>query len=428
MKYILFMILFGGYLLSAELNYLEIKGTKVPVIYEKQDLLPTFNLQLVFKNGGYITDGKKSGLATMSAKLLNEGTKTDGAIKFARKLEDKAISLSIQNGFESFVIELSSLVSEYDSAIKLLNRLLKDPNYTKDTLDKIKTVHIGKLHQKESDFDYIAKNELKELLFKGTPLQNRASGTVESISKITLADIQKNIKKVLSLNNLIIVAGGDMEFAEFEQSIQKTLKLLNKAGSTKEYKEIEVSSNNQEKITYKETEQAYIYFGSPFYMDAKDENAYKAKVASFILGGSGFGSRLMEEIRVKRGLAYSAYGYLSINNLYTYFTGYLQTKLESAKEAEQLVKEIVADFVKNGVTQKELDGAKNFLTGSEPLRSETLSQRQSRAFSLFFKGLPLDYAQKELELIESLSLEELNSFIKEHKEIVDLSFSIVTKK
>merc|ERR1711916_67561 len=125
---------FGGFLVSAELKYLTVGEIKIP----------TINMQLVFKNSGYISDGKKAGLSTLSAKLLNEGTKSEGSIKFARKLEDKAISIGVQNGFETFVVELSSLVSEYDSAIKLLNQLLKDPNYTKDTLDKIKTIHLGK--------------------------------------------------------------------------------------------------------------------------------------------------------------------------------------------------------------------------------------------------------------------------------------------
>ena len=203
MRYILFVILFGGFLVSAEIKYLNIGDTKIPVIYEKQDLLPTFNLQLVFKDSGYISDDKKSGLATLSAKLLNEGTKSDGSIKFARKLEDKAISISAQNGYETMVIELSSLSSEYDSAIKLLNKLLKDPNYTQDTLDKIKTTHLGKLKRKENDFDYIAKLNLKETLFKGTSLSNNENGTLESITKITLEDIQQNLKSALSLQNLV---------------------------------------------------------------------------------------------------------------------------------------------------------------------------------------------------------------------------------
>jgi zinc protease len=135
----------------------------------------------------------------------------------------------------------------------------------------------------------------------------------------------------------------------------------------------------------------------------------------------------MEEIRVKRGLAYSAYGSISINKSHTYFNGYLQTKNESANEAKDLVKQLVAQFVKDGVTQEELSAAKNFLTGSEPLRSETLSQRLNSAFTLYYRGLEQDYSKKELEKIQDLKLEDLNSYIKSHNEINNLTFSIVRK-
>jgi predicted Zn-dependent peptidase len=92
-----------------------------------------------------------------------------------------------------------------------------------------------------------------------------------------------------------------------------------------------------------------------------------------------------------------------------------------------MVQKIVDEFVENGVTKKELKAAKNFLTGSEPLRTETFSQKLNRAFLLYYKNLPFDYPKQELEKINQLSLKELNSFIKEHQEIKQLSFSIVSK-
>ena len=412
--------------MSAEIKHIDIKGIKVPVIFEKNKSLPTFNLQLVFKNSGYIQDKKLSGLASLSSKLLNEGTKELGSVEFAQKLEEKAISLSVSNGFETFVVELSSLTDVSQDGLKLLKKLLKSPNYTKDTLDKLKTLKIGSLKRKENDFDYVARNELKKLIFKDTPLMNPSSGTIETIANIKIDDIKKFINKTLVLNNLIVVAGGDIKYETLKNSLQLLLDTLSIGKNTKE--EVFVA-NNEEKVNTlnKDTQQAYIYFASPFNITVKDEQAYMAKVASFILGGSGFGSRLMEEIRVKRGLAYSAYGYISVNKSHSYFTGYLQTKNETSNEAKELVSKIVDEFVKNGVTQDELDAAKNFLTGSEPLRVETLSQRLNKSFTYFYRDLKQDYSQKELEKIEKLKLEDLNHYIKSHKEISKLSYSIVRK-
>lgn len=412
--------------MSATIKHIDIKGVQIPVIFEEQKALPILNLQLVFQNSGYIQDKNKSGLVNLSSKLLNEGTKELGATKFAEKLEENAISLTTSNGFETFVIELSNLKEQSKKGIELLTALLKSPNYSQDTLNKLKTMQTGSLKRKENDFDYVSNNQLKSILFKGTSLENPASGTIESISNIELKDIENFITQTVCLENLIIVAGGDYELKEFEKLVKPFLETLN-IGKKVELEKVNFTSKKEETILIKDTQQAYIYFGSSFNIDSKDEENYKAKVASFILGGSGFGSRLMEEIRVKRGLAYSAYGSISINKSHSYFNGYLQTKNETSDEAKKLVGEIIEDFVKNGVTQDELSAAKNFLTGSEPLRSETLSQRLSRAFTLYYRGLEPDYSKKELEKIQTLELTDLNNYIKSHSEINNLTFSIVRK-
>ena len=412
--------------MATTIKHIDIKGVQIPVIFEEQKSLPILNLQLVFQNSGYVQDKDKSGLASLSSKLLNEGTKELGASKFAEKLEENAISLTTSNGFETFVIELSNLKEQSPKGIELLTALLKSPNYTQDTLNKLKTMQTGSLKRKENDFDYVANNQLKSVLFKGTTLENSAAGTIESISKIELKDIENFISQTVCLENLIIVAGGDFELKEFEKLVKPLLETLN-VGKKAQLEEVNFISKKEEKVLIKDTQQAYIYFGSSFNINSKDEENYKAKVASFILGGSGFGSRLMEEIRVKRGLAYSAYGSISINKSHSYFNGYLQTKNETADEAKKLVGEIIEEFVRNGVTNDELSAAKNFLTGSEPLRSETLSQRLNRAFTLYYRGLEPNYSQKELEKIQNLELTDLNNYIKSHNEINNLTFSIVRK-
>ncbi|KLE01468.1 M16 family metallopeptidase [Aliarcobacter butzleri] len=412
--------------MSATIKHINIKGTEVPIIFEEQKDLPILNLQLVFQNSGYIQDKDKSGLVNLSSSILNEGTKELGSSNFAQILDENAITIHSSNGFETFVIEVSSLKEQSKKAVSLLNDLLKSPNFTQSSLDKIKTIQTGYLKRKENDFDFIAQNQLKAVLFKDTALENPSSGTIESISKIELKDIEKFLSKTISLNNLIIVAGGNFTQKEIETLIKPILENL-KTGEKSEVKKIDFKSQKSEKTLQRDTEQAYIYFGSSFNIDSKDEENYKAKVASFILGGSGFGSRLMEEIRVKRGLAYSAYGNISINKTHTYFSGYLQTKNETAKEAQELVSKLVEEFVENGVTQEELTAAKNFLLGSEPLRNETLAQRLNKAFTLYYRGLDQDYSKKELEKIQNLKLEDLNNYIKSHKEINNLTFSIVRR-
>jgi predicted Zn-dependent peptidase len=426
-KVILFSIfILQGLLMSATLKQIPYNDKKIATIFEKHKSLPIFNLQLVFTNGGYIGDDKLPGITNLVAQLLNEGTKKDGAVGFARKLENNAISIHTNTGFETFVIEISCLTSEKELALELLKDLLKDPNFAQESLEKVKTLTLSKLQQKQNDFDYIASSNLKKLTYKNTPLEHPKLGTQESIKKITLEDIQTRQKEIFNLDNLIIAVGGDIKFKEFQAQASDFLEYFDTNGVTNTPK-ITMSDKVQYEEIIKDTKQSYIYFMSPFYLDVDSKENYKAKVASFILGGSGFGSRMMEEIRVKHGLAYSAYGYIKNQKTHSYFTGYLQTKLDNTTKAKKMVEKIIEEFVQNGVTKEELEAAKKFLSGSEPLRTETFSQRLNRSFHLYYKNLPLDYPQKELEMIQNLSVEELNRFIRSHQELKNLTFSIVTQ-
>ncbi len=425
MKRVLFFILtLQGILMSANLSNIEVNGTKVPFIFEEDKNLPIVSMQLVFQNAGSLTDSK-DGLVKMTASLLNEGTKKDGSTGFATKLDNHAISLSTHAGKETFVIEVGSLKEQFPEAIERLKELLQDPNYSKETLEKIKTQAIGKLKRKESDFDYISSLEMKRMLFPNTPLAKSSLGTVESIKSISLEDIEAQVKGYLGVNNAIVVMGGDLNQTEAKKLVSLVLLLLPKV-EVKPLPTMKPVAKEQIKKKIVESQQAYVYFGAPLDVSYDSKELYLSKVASFILGSSGFGSRLMEEIRVKKGLAYSAYSRFNTNKTHSYFSGYLQTKVESGDESVASVKEVVKTFLDKGVTQEELSSAQQFLLGSEPLRNETLSQRLNRAFHEYYNNQPLGYTKEELKKIEAIKLDELNEFIKKHREIEKLSFSVVT--
>ena len=426
MKLFVALLILGQLLMAATIEYIKIDGLKVPVIFEHDTRLPLVTMQFTFTNSGSITDTHKAGLAKFSAKLMNEGTKELGSSAFAESLESRAIHISSSTGTETFVMEVGSLKEEFNTALEKYGMLLKDPNYTKEAVSKIKTMTLGALSRKENDFDYVASNELKAILFKGTPLGQPSSGTLQSVESIELNDVKSFLESHLTQSNLIVVLGGDIDLKVAKKKIKKLIKLLPK-GKVSAVAHYDVVKTPSESVLYKQTEQAYIYFGSPYYMAVNDEEYYKARVATFILGTGGFGSRLMEEIRVKRGLAYSAYARVHVSKSSSYLTGYLQTKLDSLDEAQKTVKDVIAKFVKKGVTQEELEQTKKFLLGSEPLRVETMSQRLNRTFMEYYKGFPLGHSATELEKIQKLSLEDLNKFITKHTEINELSFAIVTQ-
>ncbi len=423
----LIIFIFQGMVMSAGLDSVKVQGVEIPIVYEINNDLPVYHLQLVFKNSGSIQDGDHPGLAYLSARILNEGTKKEGSSDFANKLENKAISIGVSAGFETFVFDLSSLKEHAKEGKKYLKELLQDPNLKRDTLKKVVVELKGNLLRKNSDFDYLASRGLMEEIYRGTPLEYSSQGTLESVDAISLKDIREFLKQYINLKNLIIVVGGDIAIEEEKKEIGKLIESF-QVGKEASSEFVKINESNATILTYKDTQQAYVYFGAPLFVKDYKSEGYKAKVASFILGASGFGSRMMEEVRVKRGLAYSAYMRLNLNKSHAYASGHLQTKLASQEDAIRVVKEVVATFVEKGVTQKELDAAKKFLLGSEPLRNELLNQRLGSAFSEFYRDLPLGYRDEELKKIEALSLKELNDFIKAHSEITKLAFSVITAK
>jgi zinc protease len=294
-------------------------------------------------------------------------------------------------------------------------------------LKKIKTQTLGNLKRKESDFDYISSLAMKSMVFPNTPLAKPSLGTIESVAGVTLEDIKTQIHNHLGLENAIVVMGGDIDEAEAKKMVSTFLSVLPNI-TVAPLASLKAVGKEQIKETMVKSEQAYVYFGAPLDVPYDSKERYLSQVASFILGSSGFGSRLMEEIRVKKGLAYSVYSNFNVNKTHSYFSGYLQTKVESGDDAVKSVKEVVQNFLDKGVTQEELTSAQQFLLGSEPLRNETLSQRLNRAFLEYYTHRPLGASLQDLKLIEAMTLDELNSFIKKHQEIAQISFSVVTAK
>ncbi|CCF81410.1 putative PROCESSING PROTEASE [Helicobacter bizzozeronii CCUG 35545] len=370
-------------------------------------------------------DKDKFGLSKLSASILNEGTKELGNVKFAEQLEELAITIDADIRLESLHVDLSFLSEYQDKAIGYLHDLLLSPNLTPSALEKVQKRMTAAALNKMSNFDYLAQLELNGILFANTPLAHPSIGTPKSIKTISLEDVKKRLEDALDIERLIIVMGGDMDIDKTLEALKPTLEALpsNKPFFTPYFS---TTQKPETKVVYKDSQQAYIYFGSPFHMKDLEKELPLAKVMGFVLGSSGFGSRLMDTIRVKEGLAYSAYMRIQLSRIINCTTGYLQTKLENQDKSIALVREVIKEFVAKGITQEELDGAKKFLLGSEPLANETLSKRLTTKFHNFYLGLPLDYDKIMLDRIRHLSLAEINDYIKSHTEINDLSFGIVT--
>ena len=390
----------------------EICGYKVPLVYELDESLGLVSLRLVFKNAGKIAC-KIPGTAYLLARVLEEGAKGDA--DFCKKLEIKGIELLAQTGAESFSISLLCLKEHFAYALNMLNELLSAPKFEPECFELVKTKTLGYISASKSNLDHQAKLMLNKLIFENHPFSFSKHGDEESLAKIELSDVVSFFKENLILENLFIVLGGNAKAEELK------LDFANR-GEQKYFGNAYIQSDLHKELKMP-SEQAYIYFAAPFHVAGNKH--YKAKVATFILGSSGFGSRLMEEIRVKRGLAYSAYAKNTFSLYKSGIFGYLQTKNENKDEAIELVKQIFFDFTSQGIKKAELESAKNFLLGSEALAKETLFKRLDIAQHEHYMGYKLGHTDRDLESIKALSLKELNAFIAAHTEICSLSFAVI---
>lgn len=401
------------------LEKFKVKNLEIPVIYGFDDVLGIVNCRFVFRNSGVCAE-KICGVANLAARIFEEGTKKDGVSKFSKKLETYAINFNVSARYETFIFEIDCLKEHFDFALQKFAELLNDPNYDEEVLQKLKIQLFSQLAIDENQFDKLAKNALNSIMFENSNLSYNPLGDENSIEKISLFDIKNFIDENLVLDNLNIILGGDVKL---DKEIFNDVLNAIKTGFKNDLKFAKISQNQKFKEILKDSEQAYIYFGAPY--NVPKNEYFKARVANFVLGSSGFGSRLMEEIRVKAGFAYSVYCKDDINLSNSRIFGYLQTKNENYEKAIDLVKKEFGKFVNFGILQDELEGAKKFILGSEPLSKETFAKRLNIAFSEFYKGFEFGEFDRNLEKISKLNLEEINDFIKNHKEILDLYFAIL---
>lgn len=213
-------------MMGSEILKIDVNGTEVPLIFENDSRLPIVSMQLVFQNAGSIANTGQAGLSRAVSKLYGEGTKALGSKEFSKRLDAKAIHISATAGGETFVFELSCLKEHLNEGIEALTSLLQDPNLDEEALEKVKTVTLGEIQRKSTDFDYVAGRTLKELLFKNTVMALPNIGTTESVTELDMDMIKDFISEHIVSERAICVMGGDISADEAKQSVETVLALV----------------------------------------------------------------------------------------------------------------------------------------------------------------------------------------------------------
>ncbi len=375
--------------------------------------LPMAVLSMILKTGAAVDPQNKQGVANLTAELLTRGTKGYSAQALAEELDFLGTSLSISAGNDSTTLNLTSLTKNLDQSFSLLAEVLLSPTFPQDEFERIRKEIEGSLQSREEDPGWVANKAFKEHLYPQHPYGRLVSGQAETLARITPDDVKQFHATYYRPNNAIIAVAGNI-------TQERVASLF--ASHFTDWKAVDLPDFSwpdpheiraQQVNLNKEVTQANIMIGHSGIARSHPEY-YAVLVMNYILGGGGFGSRLMDRIREEKGYVYSIGSYFSTRKHPGPFTVSLQTKNESAQQAIAETLAVIRQFRQEGATEEELEAAKAYFINSFPLRLVSNRDVAGMLPVLEFYDLGLDYPDRYADLIGSVTLEQVKAAAKKH--------------
>ncbi|MBW2307010.1 MAG: insulinase family protein [Deltaproteobacteria bacterium] len=375
-------------------------------IASEQRHLPMVYLRLLIKGGSSADPRGKEGLANLTSSLLSSGTRTHTAAEISEALDFLGASLRSEctEDFSSFSLKV--LTKDLNRGISLLSEILLNPAFPEEEVVKKKTEIQAAILAKNDDPGEVAQRAFLEALFGDTPYGHPPEGKETSLPGIGRQDIVTHYRKYYRPNNAILVAAGDFDLEEFQTLLKS--KLAQWASAPVPQEDYRADFPESRKIILKDMSitQANIVLGMQG-IKRSNPDYYPLSIMNYILGGGGFASRLMEEIRTRRGLAYSVNSVVDARAYPGSFQVVLQTKNESAGKAVELVLGEIQKIRRSPVSHKELEGAKRYLIGSFPLRLDSNTKLVSFLSLVEFYDLGLEYMERYPSIIRQVSAGEV---------------------
>jgi len=367
--------------------------------------IPFLSLSMHFKGGAALDPEGKEGLSYMISGLLDEGAGELDSQAFRTELEDLAIRLSFDAGRDEFTGRLKTLTDNRQRAFELLRLALAEARFDAEPVERIRNQIQASLRQRSEDPDYLAGLAWFETAFPGHPYGRPLRGTVESIAGLTVDDLRGFVDRRLARDNLVIGVAGDVTAEELKPLLDLAFGDLPAHSVPVDIADV-TPDGGQTVIVRRDIPQSRVSFGETG-IERDDPDFYAAYVANHILGGGGFTSRLTDEVREKRGLAYSVYSYLYPADHSAMWLGGLGTTNAAVGEALRLVRQEVGRMARGEVDEATLADAKTYLTGSFPLRLTSNDAIAAMLVSMQVNDLGIDYLDKRNGYIEAVSLDDV---------------------
>ena len=387
--------------------------------------VPLVAMSFAFRNAGSATDPDgKEGLAEMTSGLLDEGAGEMESQAFQRALEDIAAQMSFSAGRDTFTGQLRTLTAEREKAFDLLRLALNAPRFDEAPVKRIQSQMLASLRQQAKNPRKISGRLWSETVFPGHPYSKPSDGTEKTVATLMADDLQSFIRDRFSRDRLIIGVVGDISEEELKRRLDSVFGDLPATGRKFAIPETAPAGKGKTLIVRKQIPQSMVILG---HVGIKRDDAdwYAALLVTRIFGGGGLSSRLFEEIREKRGLAYSVYAYLSPMEHSALLAGGVATQNARAAESLSVFRAEWQKLAETGVTAKELETAKTYMNGSFPLRLGSSRGIAGMLVSIQISDLGMDYIKKRPSLINAISLDEANRVAKRLYKADDLTVVIV---
>ncbi len=367
--------------------------------------IPIIALRFAFKGTGAKTDpADRQGLASMASNTMDEGAGDLDSEAFQKSLSDLSISLRFIASRDNFGGSLKTLSRNKAKAFELLKLALNEPRFDKEPVDRMRKSNQSRIKSSLSNPKWMAARIQNDRIFEGHPYSKNSGGMLSSLESITSDDLRA-FHKSLGKNQLVIGASGDITAEELKTLLDDIFGDL----PVREIKETQKHPLKNIGATYlyeQDIPQTIIRI-SQAGISRKDEDYYNAKIMNFILGESGFGSRLMEEAREKRGLTYGIYSYFQEFDE----SEILKISTSTANENTANILDIITsewDKIKTvPVSEDELANAKSYLIGSLPLSLTSTASIASTLLSMQMDELPIDYLDLRSDLLEKVTIEDV---------------------
>ena len=391
------------------------KGAQAYLVQTKA--LPMIDIEISIDAGDRYDPALKSGLATVVGQLMNYGAKSEKGLlteaQIADEIADLGANLGISVSGERAAMRIRTLSRKdlRDRAVQLASAMLSAPTYDAKILAREKQRMTTALLESETKPESVLDRRFRKSVYGNYPLAN--SPTVQSIANISATDLQQFHKQFYRGDRMIVSIVGDVSKAEAAEIVQGLLQRVPQSGPAiaklPEFERSPVEPLSQREINIPfDSQQAHIAMGMTA-VTRSNPDYFPLLVGNYVLGGGGFVSRLMSEVREKRGLAYSVFSYFAPGKDAGIFQAGLQTKNDQATLALEVLSSTIAQFIADGPTQSELDAAKANLINGYPLRIDNNRKLLDNVSSIAWNNLPLDTMEVWTKQVEAVNLEQVRA-------------------